>query len=447
MADAAVPKLAQAPLESGGLLGSDQAACVRQLHEQCQRQQDRLEQRNMLALAVLFTIYFGFRSGCTVVLPLASKELLKDQLQGAEYSPLYQMPFAIWFGMDILLAVPNAFFMRRWGRRPGFLLGACGSFIGSLCAFAVLRFCQERTLAFVLLNASIMIMSSIGMCEFVRYAAAEACSDPDRKSVVVSRVVSGAAIMSMVGPFSASLASSSDESSSLNGYSTFFLGAAGFSVVAMLAAACLRLPPVGGAVGADAPPTQRLHHLLTRPEVASAILAQVAVQFAMIAPMSAVPLRMEDHFPGMRAADFRISSCVVLHVFCMFAPGFVTGELIKRFSLVPVMSAGLLFQAASMATAIVGAIAGASLANYYVALGMLGIGWNLAFVSSTMVLLDSHTPAERTKVTSANEVIRFAANAVGVLVSSTVPWESLNWVCLGFVVLVALVLITRWTRR
>eukprot|EP00415_Alexandrium_ostenfeldii_P000042 UN0042 len=156
---------------------------------------------------------------------------------------------------------------------------------------------------------------------------------------------------------------------------------------------------------------------------------------------------MEDHFPGMRAADFRISSCVVLHVFCMFAPGFVTGELIKRFSLVPVMSAGLLFQAASMATAIVGAIAGASLANYYVALGMLGIGWNLAFVSSTMVLLDSHTPAERTKVTSANEVIRFAANAVGVLVSSTVPWESLNWVCLGFVVLVALVLITRWTRR
>lgn len=401
------------------------------------------ELRNVLALGLLFTMYQGCRTGCLVVLPMACKELLSSKLNYAEHSPLYQLPFATWFAMDILLAAPNAIFMRRWGRRLGFLLGGFGGFLGSLLAWATLKYCDDGILAYGLLNLAIVILSAIGMTEFVRYAAAEACSDPQRRSVTVSRVVSGAAILSMVGPLSASAASWLEHERPLRGYATFFLGTAVLCLVHMASSFTLRLPPIDDAAGAsDAVPRARLSQILRRPAVVSAILAQVAVQFAMITPMSALPLRMSTHFEGMRPADLRISGCVVLHVFCMFAPGFFTGDFIVRFELIPVMSVGLCLQAVCMAISLLWS----RLWDYYLAMALLGVGWNLAFISSTVMLLESHSAAERTKVTSTNEIIRFAANGIAAVVSSTVAWEAVNCICLGLVLLVALILLQRRQR-
>jgi len=93
------------------------------------------EIRNVILLGAIFSLYFALRSGCVVVLPLACKHLLQDELAGATHSPLYQLPLALWFLSDVGLATPNAVFMRRYGRRAGFSLGACVGLVAAVGAF------------------------------------------------------------------------------------------------------------------------------------------------------------------------------------------------------------------------------------------------------------------------------------------------------------------------
>eukprot|EP00929_Paragymnodinium_shiwhaense_P014632 TRINITY_DN12255_c1_g2_i1.p1 TRINITY_DN12255_c1_g2~~TRINITY_DN12255_c1_g2_i1.p1 ORF type:complete len:539 (+),score=63.32 TRINITY_DN12255_c1_g2_i1:74-1618(+) len=396
---------------------------------------------NLLCLSLVFAVYFGFRSGCLIVLPLVSKALLHEALDGAPRSPLYQLPLGVWFGMDILLATPNAYTMKSYGRRVGFLAGAVASVIGSILAFAALRFHGDKVVAFILLNVAVCVMSVLGMAEFVRFAAAEACSDPARRAVQVGRVITSGAVMSMFGPFSSSLAQSMTQPNHpIHGYSYFFLFMAALGLVGVGAARGIRLPPVADAEAIEAPPLLRI---VRRPAVWSAMFIQLSVQFAMVAPMSAVPLAMSDVF-DFTAADIRLSACIVCHVLSMFLPGLVTGTVVSKVGTMPVVVAGLVLQAA----ALVVALSGESLLHFYIALILLGIGWNLAFVSSTVLLIQSHEPEERTKVTSANETARFVANGVAVILSSSVDWDVVNYVSFAFVGCVVLLLgVQAFSRR
>merc|ERR1712085_40668 len=112
-------------------------------------------------------------------------------------------------------------------------------------------------------------------------------------------------------------------------------------------------------------------------------------------------------------------------------PGLFTGSLIACGGLFPTMVAGLMLQAASL---IVALMSEGVLSNY-TTLILLGIGWNFAFVAGTMILLASITAQEKTKVTAVNETLRFACNAVAALISSSFTWATLNWICLGMIVL------------
>jgi len=154
-------------------------------------------------------------------------------------------------------------------------------------------------------------------------------------------------------------------------------------------------------------------------------VAQVTVQFAMVTPMSGVPLVMTDRIPGMHPADFRISGCIVVHVLAMFVPGFFVGDIIALLGELRVMGMGLLLQASCMIVC----LTGSTIFQFYVGLCLLGVGWNLAFVSGTLLLVKSHTAPERTTVTSLNETLRFAANGVAVLLSSSLQWETLMYIC------------------
>eukprot|EP00929_Paragymnodinium_shiwhaense_P014631 TRINITY_DN12255_c1_g1_i1.p1 TRINITY_DN12255_c1_g1~~TRINITY_DN12255_c1_g1_i1.p1 ORF type:complete len:451 (+),score=60.43 TRINITY_DN12255_c1_g1_i1:87-1439(+) len=396
---------------------------------------------NLMCLSLVFAVYFGFRSGCLIVLPLVSKALLHDVLDGAPYSPLYQLPLGLWFCMDILLATPNAYAMKAYGRRAGFLAGTVSAVAGSILAFAVLRFQGDKVVAFVLLNVAVCVMSVLGMAEFVRFAAAEACSDAARRPVQVGRVITSGAIMSMCGPMFSSLAQSMAEPTHpIQGYSDFFLFMAAFGLIGVGAASGIRLPPVADVDAREAPP---LLSIVRRPAVWSAMFIQLSVQFAMVAPMSAVPMAMTDDF-SFGAADIRLSACVVCHVLSMFLPGLVTGMFVSKVGAMPVIVGGLGFQAAGLAVT----FGGDSLPSFYIALILLGIGWNLTFVSSTVLLIQSHEPEERTKVTSANETARFVANGVAVILSSSVDWDVVNYVSFAFVGCVVLLLgVQAFSRR
>jgi len=378
--------------------------------------------RNLLLLATIYTAYSSIRTGSAVVLPLTAKTLLQSTLGGAEYSTLYQLPYAVWLLTDVLIAGPIAYLMHRHGRRSIFMLGAACCLAGSFVAFGILRYAgMWPRLAFSMWLMGLVLLAGTGVGEFVRYAAPEAARE-DERNRTVSLVLCGGGVMSALGPLCSSLASSiqGDDAVELYGYSYFFLFAAGFSLTALVSACLLRLPAPEAAMSTD----PGSYSALCRPEIMVAIVCQFLVQFAMVGPSAGLPLAMGTLL-GLEHGTWLISGCAVVHVFCMFAPGFASGAYIQRLGTRPCMFGGVCVMSFGLILGILSVETWA----FYVCLALVGLGWHVAFIASTLLLVRVDS-AELAKASSVNETLRFLANAVAALLSATWSWYWLLVACL-----------------
>jgi MFS family permease len=115
------------------------------------------------------------------------------------------------------------------------------------------------------------------------------------------------------------------------------------------------------------------------------------------------------------------------HVIGMFAPGFFTGHLIKRFGALPIMACGLVLNLVCIAIA----LSGVELHQFVIALFTLGVGWNFLFTGSTTLSLSTYRPEERDKAQGALNFFVMATLALSSLSSgmlvTTQGWTLLNW--------------------
>ena len=86
-----------------------------------------------------------------------------------------------------------------------------------------------------------------------------------------------------------------------------------------------------------------------------------------------------------------------------------------RFGVARVMAVGLVVLALS---AVVG-LAGLTVAHFWIALVLLGVGWNFAFVGATTMVTDCHRPEERNKVQAFNDFLIFGSMAIGSFASGS----------------------------
>jgi MFS family permease len=120
--------------------------------------------------------------------------------------------------------------------------------------------------------------------------------------------------------------------------------------------------------------------------------------------MTSTPLAMVGHgFSPQHAADV-----VRWHVFAMFAPSFFTGVLIARFGVERVIAAGLMLLGVCAAIA----LSGVEIHRFYLALILLGVGWNFSFVGATSLLATAHSVEERAKVQGFNDFLVFGLVSV-----------------------------------
>ena len=133
----------------------------------------------------------------------------------------------------------------------------------------------------------------------------------------------------------------------------------------------------------------------------------------------------------------------------MFAPGFFTGSLIKRFGPLRVMGTGVLLNLACIAVA----LSGVELHQFTIALFMLGVGWNFLFTGSTTLSLSTYRPEEKDKAQGALNffvmiTLALSSLASGVLVT-TQGWTLLNWGSIVPVAITAAALLwlAAWQRR
>jgi MFS family permease len=138
--------------------------------------------------------------------------------------------------------------------------------------------------------------------------------------------------------------------------------------------------------------------------------------------MTAAPLAMVDC--GHSVTDAALG--IQWHVIGMFAPSFLTGSLIARYGIERITGIGLAMIAL---TAVVG-ITGLSVAHFWTALVLLGVGWNFAFIGATTMVTQTHRPEERTKVQSFNDFLIFGSMALSSFSSGQLlayfGWQAVN---------------------
>ncbi len=332
-----------------------------------------------------------------------------------------------------LATMPASLWMARVGRRTGFMAGALINVGG--CALAAFAIAQRSFVLYCVATAVIGIYNAIGLQ--YRFAAAEIAAPAD-KAKAISLVLAGGIAGGFLGPQSALWA--------MHLFATPFLGS--FVVLAAIAVVALAIqsrvnvpaPTIEERAGGGRP----LAAILRQPTFIVAVLAGALGYGLMNLLMTATPLAMDLCAHPFAAAAFVIE----WHVVGMYAPGFFTGSLIRRFGVLNVILAGTVL--VGLCTAV--ALNGTTVAHFVVALALLGIGWNFMYTGGTTLLTECYAPAEKARAQGANDFIVFSTMLVSSLASgamvSTVGWETMNRAMLPFLVLIAgAVVWLGWRRR
>jgi MFS family permease len=157
-----------------------------------------------------------------------------------------------------------------------------------------------------------------------------------------------------------------------------------------------------------------LASVLARPSVPVAIVALVAGQFVMVLIMTMTPLHMAEHGHDLTAVGVVISG----HTFGMFGLSPISGRLTDRYGSVPVILGGLAVVAvASVLAAVAPPDGGAVL---FLALFLLGYGWNLGYVAGSALLTHGLSLAERTRIQGLTDTLIWSSAAVASLGSGFV---------------------------
>lgn len=168
----------------------------------------------------------------------------------------------------------------------------------------------------------------------------------------------------------------------------------------------------------------------------------VLTQLAMVAVMTMTPVHMRAHDHDLSAVGLVIG----LHIAAMYLPSPVTGMLVDRVGRVPVAAGAAVVLLGAGVTA---AVAPAdSLPVLVLALVLLGLGWNLGLVSGTALVVDSTTPAQRSRVQGNLDVlVALSGASAGVMSGVVVATTSYPALGLGSgLLVVCLVPVLLWWR-
>jgi len=300
----------------------------------------------------------------------------------------------------------------RWGRRTSFQLGLLMAFISALlCAWA-----SVIGSFWLLVVATVLAGYYSANGQLYRFAAAEV-ADKTAKEKAVSLVLAGGLLGAVVGPNLAAYTRNLTSTPFTGAYLTLAVAA----LLSMVVMAQMRFPPVPKRTS-NSDTGRPMSEIWRQPVFVVATLGAALGYAVMNLLMAATPLAMQ--VCGMSFEN--IAWVLEWHVLGMFAPGFFTGHLIKRFGVLRIMGVGVLLNLVCIAVA----LNGEDLTHFTVALFVLGVGWNFLFTGSTTLSLEAYTPAEKDKAQGAINFFTFLLMALSSFASgaliNTQGWTWLN---------------------
>lgn len=343
---------------------------------------------------------------------------------------LVTLPVSLYSLGLALGTIPAALVMRHLGRRGGYLIGATiGLASGLVAAFGIVA------ATFVVFCTGTFLAGFYGAyVQSYRFAAADTAA-PNFRAKAISWVMIGGLIAAVIGP---QLVIWTRDALPAAPFAGSFVSQAALAALALPVLMFLRIPvaaPAQAASGGGRP----LREILMKPRFILAVATGIVSYGLMTFVMTAAPIAMVGcgHTVGEAALG------VQWHVLAMFAPSFITGNLISRFGKEKVAAAGLVLIALSGIVA----LSGLDLSHFYISLILLGVGWNFGFIGATAMVTECHTAEERSKVQGANDFLIFGSVATASFFAGTMlnasGWETINWLVFPAVALAVVPLLWR----
>jgi MFS family permease len=320
---------------------------------------------------------------------------------------------------------------KKYGRQKSFQLGLLVAVLSSLiCGYAA------YSKNFWLLTFGTFVAgyySANG--QLYRFAAAE-LTHVSLRDKAISWVLAGGILGAVAGPNLAALTKDSFDTPFLGAYLTLTVA----GILGLIVMNFIHFPDEV-AVKKVLPPGRSTFELLKQPVFMVAAVSSALGYGVMNLLMAATPLAMK--VCGLPFSD----AALVLqwHVIGMFAPGFFTGSLIKKFGTYRIMILGIVLNF----VCILIALSGVEVYQFLLSSFILGVGWNFLFTGATSLAMTAYRPEEKDKAQGIINFFVFATMAItsfssGALVTTS-GWDILNFASLFPVVLMAVALI--WLRH
>jgi MFS family permease len=353
----------------------------------------------------------GLAAGVTVGALLAEDMLDSTRLSG--------LPAALFTIGSAIAALLVGRLSDRSGRRVGL---ASGYFAGALGSAAVVVAAWLNSPA-LLLAALVVYGSGFATNLQARYAGTDLAPE-ERRGRAVSIVLVATTLGAVLGP------NLTDPTGTLAGglglpelAGPFLLAAVAWAAAGTVLALALRPDPLlaarrlaaqDAAPAADCAPVPASTGAPVAGLVRLGAAAMVLSQLVMTAVMTMTPIHMRDHGHGLGATGVVIA----VHIGAMYLPSPLTGTLVDRVGRRPVIAAaGVVLLAAGLVAA---AAPDDSVALLAVALGLLGLGWNLGLIGGTTLVTDGTPLAARARTQGSVDVAVALAGAAGGISSGVV---------------------------
>lgn len=308
--------------------------------------------------------------------------IINTALVGSLLAPvawLATLGLSLQFVASMLTTLPASLLMVRFGRRP--------VLIGGVMIAAFAAFLQGIAIVidhFVLFCAASMALGiAHGCASFYRYAATDCATEKERPKAI-SYVMAGGLMAALFGP---EIARNTVQWVPDYLYAGCYFSASAAQLISLLALAGVKIPKPtrtrtgGRPVGA-----------FIRNSVFVVGMICAAIGYALMSYlMTATPLQVVNVAQLGTSANATI---IQWHVVAMFAPSFFTGNLIQRFGIIKILSVGLLAYSVAMITA----LAGNQFSHYFIALFLLGLGWNFLYIGGSTLVASVATAEERGRV-------------------------------------------------
>ena len=368
---------------------------------------DRAAKRNAVVLAIAQALAGGNNTVIAATAGIVGTMMASDP--GLATLPVSVMVCGIWFG-----TLPQGYLARNFGRRFALQTGSVvGALAGLVSCVAVI---QGSFLLF--------LIGTFG-CGFYaaahnsyRFAVCDTASD-NYKPKAISFVLAGGVMAAIIG---SSVVIVTKDWWVPYLFAATFIAQSALAVLAGLVLTQLKSPPPMPRKERQLNPGRPLSEIARDPLFVVAVACGVVSYVIMNLVMTSAPIAMVGC--GHSVTDSTLG--IQWHVLGMYAPSFITGFLILRFGLFPIIALGLSLLLASAAIS----LAGESIAHFWIGLALLGVGWNFAFIGATTLVTRCHRPEERTKVQSLNDFLIFGTMALGSFASgkllATLGWAFVN---------------------